>query len=167
MKTKRSILCLAVLLMAAPVFAERSGDQGIGLAVGKPTGATYKFWLDNNTAIDAAVGVDESEFDVHATFLWHNFTWTNRIQDNLIKGITDNGDFPFYVGVGPRILFRDNPEFGVRVPLGLSFLPHNTTWEFFGEVAPVVRVTPDAGLNLDFAIGARYYFPAVRPRMEH
>lgn len=167
MNIKRSWVYLILLLASVPAFADRSGDQGVGLTIGNPSGFTYKFWLDNNAAIDAAAGVDQGEFDIHTTFLWHNFTWANKMQDNLIKGITDNGDFPFYFGVGPRVLFNNNTEFGVRFPLGLSFLPHNTTWEFFGEMAPVLRFTPDTGVNFDFGIGARYYFPAVRPRMEN
>ena len=36
--------------------------------------------------------------------------------------------------------------------------------EMFGKLLPVLRLTPDAGFNADFAIGARYYFDAIRPR---
>ena len=161
---RRGLLYMALMLATAPVFADRAGDQGVGLMLGNPSGFTYKFWLDNNMAIDGGAGVDNSALDLQATFLWHNFSWANKFQDSFIKNITDNGDFPFYIGVGPRILFKDNTEFGVRVPFGLSFLPHNTTWEFYGELAPVVRFTPDTGMNFDFGVGARYYFPAVRPR---
>jgi hypothetical protein len=165
MNMKRNFLALALMLAVAPAFADHSGDQGVGLMAGNPSGLSYKFWLDNNAALDAAFGVDQSELDVHATFLWHNYTWNSRIQDSLIKGITDNGEFPLYFGVGPRFLFSDNTEFGLRFPVGLSFLPNNTTWEFFSEIAPVVRFTPDTGMDFDFAVGARYYFPAVRARV--
>ena len=40
-------------------------------------------------------------------------------------------------------------------------MPTNTDWEFFGEFAPVLRVTPDVGINADFALGVRYYFRAI------
>ena len=155
---------LATLCFVAFAAAERGGDQGVGVMLGNPSGFSYKMWLDDQVALDGAAGIDRGDFDMHASLLWHNFAWSKNINDRLIKGITDNGDFPFYFGFGPRVLFAGDTEFGIRFPLGLSFLPHDTLWEFFFEVAPVLRLTPDAGFNGDFAIGARYYFPAIRPR---
>ncbi len=161
---KKALFSVGLLVtLILPVHADHSGDQGIGLMLGNPSGASYKVWLNNIAAIDAAVGVAQGDFDIHATLLWHNFTWAKGINDRLIKGITDSGDFPFYFGVGPRVLFQGNTEVGLRFPVGLSYLPNKTDWEFFTEVAPVLRFTPDTGIDADFAIGARYYFPAVRP----
>jgi hypothetical protein len=96
----------------------------------------------------------------------NNFDWAKNINDKLIKDITNSGEFPFYFGFGARSLFEDKTEVGVRFPLGLAFLPHETPWEFFGEFVPVLRLTPDTGINADFAVGVRYYFPAVRPRSQ-
>lgn len=164
MKRKRFFLYVALTLAAAPLFAERRGDQGVGLMIGNPSGLSYKFWLDEAAAIDGAVGIDQGEFDIHATFLWHSFNWTDRVQEGFAKDITDKGGLPLYFGVGPRVLFHDNVEFGLRFPVGLSFLPNNQPWEFFTELAPVVRMTPDVGLDFDFGVGARYTFPAIRAR---
>jgi len=161
---RKKIFMLGAALLASPVFAQRAGDQGVGLMIGNPSGFSYKMWLDENIALDAAAGVDEGRFDMHATFLWHNFNWSKGINDRLIKGINDNGDFPFYFGFGPRVLFDNQTEFGIRFPVGLAFLPHESVWEFFGELAPVLRLTPSTGINMDYAIGLRYYFPAVRAR---
>ncbi len=154
-----TILFLSVL----PLRAERRGDQGIGVMIGNPSGLSWKMWLDENIGVDAAVGIDRSEFDVHASLLWHNFTWSKNSSEKLLQDITESGDFPVYIGIGPRVLFEDESEFGVRFPLGLSFIPHNTNWDTFLEVAPVLRLTPDTGWNADFSIGARYYFKAIRP----
>ena len=148
------------------LHAARRGDQGVGVLLGNPSGLTYKMWVDEKVAIDGAVGVAQSEFDVHATLLIHNFNWAKNIKDNLIKGITDSGDFPLYFGVGPRVLFDDKTELGVRFPLGLAFMPHQSQWEFFGELAPVLRLTPSTGIDTDYSIGLRYYFPAIRARSE-
>ena len=155
-----------LLLLAAPLYAQRSGDQGVGLMIGNPSGLSYKMWLNEDVGLDAAVGVAQGEFDVHATLLWHNFTWSKNSDQQILKDINSNGDFPFYFGFGPRALFDHKTEFGIRFPVGLAFLPHNSVWEFFGEVAPVVRLTPDTGVDGDFAVGLRYYFPAVRARSE-
>lgn len=166
MRLKLLVLCLP-LFAAMPVgAAERRGDQGVGVMVGNPSGVSYKMWLGESVAFDAAAGIARSEFDVHATLLWHNFSWSHNLRDSsgFFSRINGRGDLPFYFGFGPRVLFEDKEEVGLRFPVGLSFLPHNSLWEFFGEFAPVLRLTPDAGFNGDFAVGVRYYFPAIRPR---
>ena len=142
----------------------RQGDQGFGVMLGNPSGFSWKMWLQEKVGLDAAVGVARSEFDVHITLLWHDFDTARRMSG--LDGMTSRGDVPFYIGVGPRLLFESNTEFGIRIPLGVCYLPKTSQWETFLEVAPVIRLTPDAGLNGDFAIGLRYYFPAVRPRLK-
>ena len=160
---KKVILILSIGLLArVPVFAERAGDQGIGIMLGNPSGLSYKFWLNDTLAIDGAAGVDQGEFDVHTTLLFHINDWSKDIKG--FEDVNRNGSFPLYFGIGPRLLFEHNEEFGIRMPIGLAYLPNNTVWEFFGEIAPVFRLTPDTGLDGDFAVGVRYYFPAVRPR---
>ncbi len=146
--------------------AQRRGDQGVGVMIGNPTGFSYKMWLDETIAIDSAAGIDKGEFDLHATFLVHNFQTAKRWAQtsSVFRSLNEDGDLPWYFGAGPRLLFEDKSEFGVRFPLGFSFLPHNSPWETFAEVAPVLRFTPDLGFDGDFALGVRYYFPAIRPR---
>ena len=144
----------------------RGGDQGLGVMIGNPSGLTWKMWLDDAVAVDAAAGIARSEFDLHTTLLWHNFDWANRMAANseFFSRVTAGGELPIYFGIGPRALFEHKTEFGIRFPVGVAYIPDNAKWEFFGEVAPVVRLTPDTGFNGDFAIGARYYFPAIRSR---
>src|SRR5262245_18340576 len=124
----------SALLFVAPAMADGRGDQGVGVMVGNPSGLSYKMWLSETVALDGAAGVDQGKFDLHTTLLFHNFSWSKGLDDRLIKGINDNGDFPFFFGFGPRVLFEDNTEFGIRFPFGLAFLPHNSVWEFFGEI---------------------------------
>ena len=146
--------------------ASRGGDQGYGLIIGNPTGLSAKVWFSNVWAIDGAMGVARSEFDTHLTLLGHNFEWGYRTSDDsVVNRILRHGELPFYFGMGPRVLFEDKTELGIRFPLGLSYLPHASTWEFFAEIAPVVRLTPDAGVNGDFGVGVRYYFKSIRPRV--
>lgn len=159
---------LAALLMAAAPLcaAERAGDQGLGLILGNPSGVSYKAWLSNEIAIDAAVGVDRSEFDVHATLLYHDFNWFRSLkaaEGGAISWLRARGEMGWYAGVGPRMLFEENEELGIRLPVGLSYFVNNSPWEIFCEAAPVLRLTPDTGFNGDIAVGARFYFEAIRP----
>jgi hypothetical protein len=168
MKTLKIISTFSffTFLFLSSVQAERKGDQGLGAMLGNPTGLTWKMWLDGPLAVDAAVGVQQGELDGHATLLWHGFDWLEKIfpHSPAIKNSLQKSDIPIYVGIGPRILFEDKEEIGIRIPVGISVLPHNSKWEFFAEVAPVFRLTPDQGVDGDMALGVRYYFPAIRPR---
>src|SRR5882672_11018359 len=125
--TRNLAMALTVLIFfSLPSFAERRGDQGLGLMIGNPSGFSWKMWLDESFGIDAAAGIDRGEFDLHTTILWHDFNWAKASSDKTLQDITSNGDFPFYVGIGPRILFAHKTEFGVRIPFRLSYLPHQT-----------------------------------------
>jgi len=163
-QTRKVIFIGAVLLMIGlcrQAFAGNAGDQGFGIMFGNPTGVTGKYWLDDVWALDGALGADRGEFDVHMDFLWHNEEFLG--QHNLLPKDLD-AKVPVYLGAGARVLFADKAEFGIRFPVGVSVLPNNTDWEFFGEFAPVLRVTPDVGINADYALGVRYYFRAIHAK---
>jgi hypothetical protein len=153
-----------MLVLAAPAQAIRRGDQGYGVMVGNPSGVTGKFWVNETIAVDAAVGVARGEFDIHMDLLFHKFDWLPNPGSDAFSQAVARGELPFYFGAGPRLLFEHNEEFGIRFPVGLSYLPKESSWEGFVEVAPVMRATPDFGFNGDFAVGVRYYFQAIRAR---
>jgi len=159
---KKSLLtALLVVAAAAPLHAtDRAGDQGVGVMIGNPSGLSYKMFLDNRIAIDGAFGVDQGRADAHVTLLYHDFDVWKR--SPAFQNV--DGDMPLYFGVGPRALFDHDTEFGLRFVVGTSFFPANTPWEIFGVLAPVLRFTPDSGADFDFAVGVRYYIPAIRPR---
>jgi hypothetical protein len=163
-----AVLTVSALSVAGLHAEDRAGDQGVGVMLGNPSGLSYKIFMDNHVAIDAAVGADRGEFDVHADLLWHNFDVARNLRANskFFEQITDAGDLPVFFGAGPRLLFAEDTELGVRFPFGVSFLPHKSPWEFFLELAPVMRFTPDFGFNGDFGIGVRYYFPSIKPRIQ-
>lgn len=156
---------MTCLFFVCPLQAERRGDQGYGVMLGNPSGLSAKVWIDENVAFDGAVGVARGEFDIHADLLIHRFKWlhTTRPAWGSFQQAVDRNELPFYFGIGARLLFEEDKEFGIRLPLGLSYLRSGSPWEFFGEIAPVIRVTPDTGFNGDFAVGVRYYFQAIRP----
>jgi len=114
-KLKKVIFTIGMIfILSGSLHALGGGDQGFGLMIGNPSGLSGKFWLNEDVALDAAVGIARSEFDVHASFLVHNdwfYQWGwIRPQANF--------DFPVYYGVGPRLLFEGEHEFGLRFPVG-------------------------------------------------
>jgi hypothetical protein len=165
---KTFITLLVFAAFAAPLCAQRRGDQGYGLMIGNPSGFSAKMWIDETVAVDAAAGVDRGEFDIHASLLFHKFNWTNKSKFVPIpmQEADERGELPFYFGFGPRLLFEDEKEFGLRFPVGISYLPKTSPFEVFFELAPVLRITEEVGFNGDFAVGARYYFQAIRPMGE-
>jgi len=114
-------------------------------------------------AIDAAVAWSFSGYDsfqIHADYLFHNFTWT---RDTDIKDV-----FPLYYGIGVRIKLgttdngrlsrRTDARVGIRIPGGLSYWLEEAPIEFFVEIVPLLDLVPATDLDLNGAVGARYYF---------
>jgi len=123
-------------------------DLGLGIALGQPMGVTGKYWLDSTTAVDAFAGYHfNHNFDMHADYLWHSFSSFN----------VSSGRMPFYLGVGGRVNLGDDSNFGMRLPLGVSYLFPNDPIEAYAEVAPVVRLLKDIGIDIDGSVGLRVY----------
>ena len=70
----------------------------------------------------------------------------------------------FYYGGGLRVMSirsgRDSGQsrLGVRVPFGLHYQISNPDLEFFGEIAPVLDITPSTDVYFDVGIGLRIRF---------
>ena len=141
---------LITVLSGSSAFAQERG-MGVGAIVGEPIGASFKMWLSDRTAIDAAVAYanwSDSGLSIHSDYLWHNFEW-------LSAGA---GKLPVYYGVGGRIKFEDDTRFGIRGPVGVSYILDNVPIDVFGEVAPILDLAPGIRVEWSFAVGARYWF---------
>jgi len=70
------------------------------------------------------------------------------------------GDLPIYFGGGIRFLNRHkkDEELGVRVPVGAEYQFEKLPIGAFIELVPVVKLTPDMGLDFEGGIGIRYFF---------
>ena len=64
---------------------------------------------------------------------------------------------PFYVGLGGRIFGGDDSQFGIRFPFGVSYLFPSQPLEAYVELAPVFKIAPGLGGDLDGAVGLRLY----------
>jgi hypothetical protein len=154
-KLRNLAVAASLLVSSAIPQAEAREGFGIGAIVGEPTGVSIKYWLDNTNAIDAAMAVslyDNNPFQFHADYLIHSSSST--VNSTEVKGT-----LPWYYGIGGRIKTLNNDtHFGVRVPLGFTYLVAEMPVDLFAEIAPVLDVTPSVDLNLNGAVGVRYYF---------
>lgn len=125
----------------------------VGAIFGEPTGLSLKYWMSDTMALDGGVGWSfshEDDLHLHSDVLWHKFDVFN----------VSKGQLPLYFGVGARMKFRDNRDdlFGIRFPIGISYLFEDAPVSLFLEVAPVLDVSPDTDGELTAGIGVRFCF---------
>lgn len=150
---KRFIVAGALLLMLCAAVCQAQDDGfGIGIILGEPTGVTVKNWLTEKTAVDFAIAWSfsgsEDALHLHGDYIIHNFS--------LIP--VDEGEMPFYFGVGGRIKFEDDASVAVRVPLGIDYLFANAPVDLFLEIVPMLELAPDTDFELNGGLGVRYFF---------
>ncbi len=146
------ILTLLILFAAASAGAAGSGDDiGFGIIAGEPTGLCMKAWLGTHSAFDAAVAWSFSKEDalhLHGDYILHSFGIFN----------VEKGRMPLYYGIGGRIKFADKSEVGLRVPVGLDYMITNNPLDIFLEIVPLLDLAPDTEIDLNAAVGVRYFF---------
>ena len=159
MRMRGFVALLIVLMLSNSAYSMKNGF-GIGLIIGEPTGFIVKKWLAENTAVDGAVAWSFDGRDalhLHGDYLVHDFTLLQNEQN------FNKGRLPVYYGLGARVKFKDDShdddlKFGIRVPLGISYIPSQHPLDFFVEVVPTMDFAPDTELDLSAAVGMRYYF---------
>jgi len=145
-------LVFAVETVPAAAGASTAGGSfGLGIIAGEPTGISGKKWLSHRTAIDGAVAWSfghEDAMHVHGDYLIHN------------RGAiaVDQGVMAVHFGIGGRLKFGDDVMIGVRVPIGLTYLLENAPLDTFIEIVPILDLAHKTDLNLNAAVGVRYFF---------
>lgn len=145
------VLNLLSLLMGHLAAIAQPKGLGLGVIIGEPTGISFKKWVNKSDAIDGALAWsfgDKDALHLHADYLFHN--------RRLIH--IDQHSIPFYYGIGGRFRFEDKNTFGIRFPLGLTFFLVEVPVDLFVEIVPIMNLAPETDLDLNAAIGARYYF---------
>ncbi len=150
MRTLSVLMLLAVLLtVASPAFA---GGFGLGIILGEPTGISFKQWLTERNAIDAAAAWsfgDVSAFHVHMDYLYHG----------PLGADVDPGGILYYVGIGARLKATEgDSRIGVRLPLGLDYVFDDTPIDIFFEIAPILDLAPSTDFRMNGSLGLRYFF---------
>lgn len=142
------VIFMQFLAMGADVAEE---GFGIGIIVGEPTGISFKSWLQQNVAVAGAVAWSfrgEDAFHVHADYLFHN--------SRLVK--VEEGKLMLYYGIGARLKLQDRSRFGIRIPLGASYIVKQAPLEFFLEIVPIMDLAPDTELEGNGGLGVRWFF---------
>jgi hypothetical protein len=153
------LISILTILFCFGTLSAQTRGFGIGVILGEPTGLSMKFWTSSNTAVDIAAAwsfINGSAVHVHADYLYHNF--------KLVK--LDYDTLPFYIGIGGRIKFNEHDDeenendihLGVRIPVGLEFLPSKISFDFFIEIAPLLDLIPNTDFGFNGGIGFRYFF---------
>ena len=130
----------------------KPGKFELGVIGGEPLGLSAKLWLSRTRAIDAGLGWsligEDTNMQLHADYLFHSF--------DVVK--VDKGSLPLYYGLGGRVRFGEDTRFGVRVPMGVQYISSSKTFSLFLEVAPIISFVPDAEVDLNVGLGARFFF---------
>lgn len=164
-------------LMSAPAEAatrravsmSRTPSFGLGLIIGEPTGFTGKIWLESKKAVDFGLAYSFGNYVlVYADYL---FQWPGAFR--LRTGEKFFNDLVPYVGIGAAALFAtsspsagrayfgNNPGgmgLGLRIPLGVEWVPGEPPLGVFLEIAPGLGFVPLTYVFFQGGIGVRYYF---------
>lgn len=139
-------------------LADRPEGLGVGVLLGAPTGLSVAYRLDDPRhafAAGLAWSVSSRDVQLHLDYQLVLKRYENEEVDTV--------DFPLYVGVGARFRagdspYRNDPNFGLRVPVGVAVHPKTVPIEGFVEVAPIVGLFPDTTVYVDAGFGVRVYF---------
>ncbi|MCX5797908.1 MAG: hypothetical protein NTY77_20650 [Elusimicrobia bacterium] len=140
----------AALLAPAVCRAQEEANQiGVGAYIGTPFGFSAKYLIDKRNAVDLALGEQGGSLDFHFDVLTH-------FRD--LPKQPPKGKLAPYLGLGLKIKDEDETLIGMRFLGGVAYIIEKTPLEVFAEIAPVLRMAPSLGSNLDGGVGLRYYF---------
>jgi hypothetical protein len=136
-----------------PSASDMQGRFGVGVIFGEPTGVSLKYFITDTIAVDGGVGWafhHHTDLHLHSDILWHDF--------DLIP--VPEGKLPLYFGVGVRLKVEDHADdrFGIRVPVGVSYLFERLPIDIFAEIAPVLDLAPSTRGGLTAGVGVRWWF---------
>lgn len=151
----KNILFVIMLLTGSTSFAQSS--FGVGAMIGDPTALSFKGHMGNSRYFDVAFAYNTGPADeiyLHGDYL------VERPAHFQI----DNEVFNLYYGIGARLYVADTKDnddevhFGPRAPVGVAYNLKDPNVEFFAEIAAIINIVPETDVDIDFSLGARYWF---------
>lgn len=148
------ILFISFLLGSVQGFAQN--EFALGLILGNPTGLSGRVGLGNDHSIDMALASSSGSrnWHIHGTYL----------TENIKTFRTDFEPLNVFYGLGARITSfendrkEDKTSLGVRLAVGIKMNLPTPQSEVFGEIAPVIDLTPDVDVDFDVGLGFRFRF---------
>jgi hypothetical protein len=154
-----------------PSGSSSSGNFGLGLMFGEPTGLTAKYWLNQRNALSMSAAFSPGDyFEALVDYTW-NFAGA--------FGTGTGAQFVPYIGLGAAF-FSDTSaypwhtsdvrfwnyngtnyssvSFGARVPMGVEFLPRTAPLGVFAEFTPGIGMYPALYGFFQGDLGMRFYF---------
>jgi hypothetical protein len=143
----------ALVLLLSPRdgrAAAQTGNLGLGIVAGDPSGISGKLWTGPNNAIDFIVGFSlyHDYVSINADYVWHEW--------NLIP--VKAGRLPLYYGMGLWTSISQGPAVGGRGIVGLEYLFPSAPLDVFLELGPGIQILPDTGPAFSAGLGMRYFF---------
>lgn len=141
---------------------------GLGIVIGEPTGLSGKLWLNRDRAIDFGLSFSFSDYVlIFSDYLFH-------YPGALGRSSTFTTQLTPYVGIGGVLAYanernyykdrhffgtrRDSLGLGLRVPLGIEWVPGRPPLGVFVELVPGISLIPSTSGIFEGGIGIRYYF---------
>lgn len=124
-----------------------------GIVAGSPTGLSGRWWLTEKRAVTAQIGIELIRI-FQISHIWKFTHYPETISD-----LSNYFDY-YYIGIGGMAKSGKGDRVGARIPIGLT-----KDFELFEyplstaiEIAPVYRLSPSFGFNLDASISLEYRF---------
>lgn len=139
-------------------FAQLNGGKwGPGLKIGEPFGLSVNYRLNKKLAIDVDFGFGWEDENA-ADYTMENLTFVLIGDLKYYQTLFDigKGELPFYAGIGFRTFFKYE-RFGIRLPLGISYLFEKVPLALFIEYAPTYTFKFESFVQ-STCVGFRYYF---------
>ncbi len=134
-----------------------------GVIFGEPTGLTGKYWLSRTDAIDGGLAYSFSSFMlVYADYLVHfpKALSNTSLSKARITPYFGGGAILGFSGQGGNIKSSSGSTagLGLRIPLGVEWMPENLPLGIFAELTPGMWLLPGITGYFQGGVGARFYF---------
>jgi hypothetical protein len=147
------ILALVLIVSGFTAFAENEA----GFVLGTASGFSGMVDLHANRGLDLGIAFNSDS----TTYLYGDYLFNNARTWDLKGSVTP---MTLYYGLGARIMTikggknDGKSSVGPRAPIGVHYNIVNPDISFFGEIAPVLNLTPEGSVDITAGIGVRIRF---------
>ena len=151
----KSLITLVAVVVFCGLTARAENEAGFVL--GTASGFSGMFDLRQNRAVDVGLAFNSDS----STYLYGDYLFNNARSFDLKGSATP---MTLYYGLGARLMTikggknDSKSSVGIRAPIGLHYKIVNPDISLFGEIAPVLNLTPEGGVDITAGVGVRIRF---------